>query len=157
MTKENVFSNTIDTLYETSRLLNEYESKPRKYGTEDDLYMVEAHIINLIGDKKHINISDIAKYMNRTKSAASQNISRLVKKGLVEKRKSTNSSREVVIMLSSKGYTVYQYHKNLDKTEYEAYLAKLEHFSTDDFEKIEQFLSIVNDNLMYLLKNNNDK
>jgi len=70
MTKEDSFLEAIDQLYKTSRLLNEYESRPRKYGTEDELYMVEAHVINLIGEKKVTNITDIAREMNRTKESS---------------------------------------------------------------------------------------
>ena len=151
MTKESAFLNAINKLYETSRLLNEYESIPRKYGTDDELFMVEAHIINLIGDKKVINITDIAKQMNRTKSSASQNITRLIKKGLVKKEKSIHSSREVSIMLTSKGEKVFQFHKNLDDREYNSYLSKLENYDAKDFENIDHFLAIVNENIINLL------
>ncbi|MFP4873645.1 MarR family winged helix-turn-helix transcriptional regulator [Mammaliicoccus sciuri] len=151
MTKEDSFLEAIDQLYKTSRLLNEYESRPRKYGTEDELYMVEAQVINLIGEKKVTNITDIAREMNRTNSSASQNITRLVKKGIVEKHKSVHSSREINIVLTKKGYEIFQYHKNLDDKEYRSYLNKLDAYSAQDFENITHFLSVVNDNITHLL------
>ena len=155
MTREETFLNAINKLYETSRLLNEYESQPRQYGTNDELFMVEAHIINLIGEKKVTNISDIAKQMNRTKSSASQNITRLVKKDLVKKEKSIHSSREVSIILTEKGEKVFRYHQNLDNSEYSTYLAKLTDYNAQDFENIERFLTIINDNLANLLNKDN--
>ncbi|WP_436861637.1 MarR family winged helix-turn-helix transcriptional regulator [Staphylococcus caeli] len=156
MTRENSFLSAIDKLYETSRLLNEYESIPRKYGTEDELFMVEAHIINLIGNNQVNNISGIAKQMNRTKSSASQNITRLVKKGLVKKEKSAHSSREISIILTPKGEQVFQFHKNLDDKELNSYLTKLENYNTKDFENIDHFLTIINENIIHLLGSSNN-
>lgn len=49
MTREEVFSELMESLYEVSRNTSLYESIPRKYGSDDELYMVEAHTINLIG------------------------------------------------------------------------------------------------------------
>ena len=61
MTRKTTFLKAIDQLYETAHLLNQYENIPRKYGTDDELYMVEAHMINLIGVNKVKNIAEIAK------------------------------------------------------------------------------------------------
>ncbi|ASF19926.2 MarR family transcriptional regulator [Staphylococcus saprophyticus] len=151
MTKKTTFLKAIDQLYETAHLLNQYENIPRKYGTDDELYMVEAHMINLIGVNKVMNISEIAKQMNRTKSAASQKITRLVQKGLVVKNKSTHSSREVSIELTDKGEKVFQYHQALDSNVYNTYLEKLETYDTKDFENIEHFLNMISENLNYLI------
>ena len=45
------FYELMETIYETSRLISSYENIPRKYGTEDELYMIEVHTLNLIGDQ----------------------------------------------------------------------------------------------------------
>ncbi len=52
MTRDEVFFELMESIYEVSRITSIYESIPRKYGTDDELYMVEAHTINLIGGTK---------------------------------------------------------------------------------------------------------
>ncbi|MDW0118497.1 MarR family transcriptional regulator [Sporosarcina thermotolerans] len=133
MEREEVFFELMETLYEVSRFISSYESVPRKYGTEDELYMVEVHTLNLIGDKIKTTTSEIATITNRTKGAVSQMVDKLVNKGLAVKYKNPNNNREVIIELTAKGSVVYDYHKELDKEEYEYHLSKLNQFTTDDF------------------------
>lgn len=80
MEKEEIFYELMETLFETSRSISTYESIPRKYGTEDELYMIEAHTLNLIGDKIKTNTTEIAEITHRTKSAVSQMMDKLIKK-----------------------------------------------------------------------------
>lgn len=145
MTREETFSEMMETLYEVSRYIASYESVPRKYGTEDELYMVEAHTINLIGDKTQTTITQLTEYTNKTKGAISQMVDKLVKKGMVKKRRNPLDNREVVIELSEKGQIVYQYHKELDKVEYRSILNRLEQFSTEDLLMYTKISSLIYD------------
>ncbi|MDQ0970819.1 DNA-binding MarR family transcriptional regulator [Neobacillus niacini] len=135
MDREKVFHELMETLYETTRLMSDYHSVPRTYGTEDELYMVEAHTLNLIGDQIKTNTSEIAAMTNRTKGAISQMIDKLVKKGLVAKYKNPDNHREMIIELTPKGKIVYNYHKKLDTEEFRKPLKNLEHLTTEDFQK----------------------
>ncbi|MEY8757785.1 MarR family winged helix-turn-helix transcriptional regulator [Peribacillus frigoritolerans] len=145
MKREEVVYQLMESIYEVSRSTSSYESIPRKYGTEDELYMVEAHTINLIGEKIKTNTSELAKLTNKTKGAISQMVYKLVKKDLVLKYKNPTNSREVIIELSEKGKQVFQYHKKLDKMEYTKILNQLDEFSTEDFIKFIKISSIVSD------------
>lgn len=70
----------MESVYEISRNTTAYESIPRKYGTDDELYMVEAHTINLIREKVKTNTSELATLTHKTKGAISQMIDKLIKK-----------------------------------------------------------------------------
>lgn len=146
-TREEMFNELIESIYELSRSTHTYESIPRKYGTEDELYMVEAHTINLIGEKNKVSPSQLVKLTNKTKGAISQMVDKLLKKGLVIKYKNPTNSREVIIELSDKGKQAYEYHKELDQIEYGKILNRLNQFSTEDFINFMKIASIVNDHM----------
>lgn len=146
-TREEMFNELIESIYELSRNTNTYESIPRKYGTEDELYMVEAHTINLIGEKNKVSPSELVKLTNKTKGAISQMVDKLLKKGLVIKYKNPTNSREVIIELSDKGKQAYEYHKELDQIEYGKILNRLNQFSTEDFINFMKIASVVNDHM----------
>ncbi|MEK5332932.1 MULTISPECIES: MarR family winged helix-turn-helix transcriptional regulator [unclassified Lysinibacillus] len=144
MDKEKVFYELMETLYETSRLISSYENIPRKYGTDDELYMIEVHTLNLIGDKVKTNTSEIAEITNRTKSAVSQMVDKLIKKDLAIKYRNPNNYRELTIELTSKGKLVYEYHKKLDEEEYGSHLKNLEQFTVEDFQNYITILNVIN-------------
>lgn len=143
--REEVFFELMETLYELSRSISSYESVPRKYGTEDEIYMVEVHTLNLIGDKMKTTTSEIAEITNRTKGAVSQMVDKLVNKRLATKYKNPDNNREVIIELTSKGRVVYDYHKKLDKEEYGHHLNRLKQFTTEDFQKYIMISKTIND------------
>lgn len=132
--KMKIFRQFMDTLYETSRLINTYESIPRKYGTEDELYMVEVHTLDLIGKHSTITMSEIAEITDRTKSAVSQMVDKLIKKDLALKYRNPNNYRELILELTSKGKVVYEHHDKLDEVEYSKHMRNLEQFTTEDFQ-----------------------
>ncbi len=144
MDKEKVFYVLMETLYETSRLISSYENIPRKYGTEDELYMIEVHTLNLIGDQVKTNTSEIADLTNRTKSAVSQMVDKLIKKDLAFKYRNPDNYRELTIELTPKGKLVYEYHKKLDEEEYGSHLKNLEQFTVEDFQNYITILNVIN-------------
>ncbi len=151
--REEVFNELMETLYETSRLISSYEGIPRKYGTDDELYLVEVHTLNLIGDQGKTNTTEIAEMTNRTKSAVSQMVDKLLKKGLVEKYRNPDNHRELIIELTPKGKIVYQYHKVLDKRNYGRNLRYLTQFTTEDFQKYITISKILNSKITEDLNN----
>ncbi|SOC38519.1 MarR family winged helix-turn-helix transcriptional regulator [Ureibacillus acetophenoni] len=138
MDKNKLVYSIMDTLYELSREISEYESIPRQYGTDDEIFMVEAHTINLIGENSNITISEIAKITNRTKGAISQMVEKLINKDIVCKEKDLKDQRRVFLHLTDKGKQIYDYHKKLDEKEYSKIIKKLDHYSYDEFEKFYQ-------------------
>ena len=74
-----------DVFLASIRYSKRYDSSPRSYGTEDVLYAEECHTLELIGKYEGITITEIARRVGKTKSAISQMVDRLIKKGLLEK------------------------------------------------------------------------
>lgn len=144
MKREEVFKELMDTMYESSRLIHLYESVPRKYGTDDELFMVEVHTLDLIGRHGKITTSEIAEINNRTTSAASQMVEKLIKKELAFKYRNPNNHRELFIELTKKGEIVYAYHKQLDAVEYNKHLKTLEDYTIEDFEVFIRIAQVIN-------------
>lgn len=141
MKKEESFNVLMESIFELSRAYYDYQSKPRKYGTDDELFMVEVHLLNLIGEDSKINVTRISRKTNRTKGAVSQIIDKLVNKGLVHKSKNPFNNREVKLELSEKGKKIFHYHQYLDREKNEGILSELSEFTSNDFKK---YIAITN-------------
>ena len=128
-------------------LINCYENIPRTYGSPDILYQGECHTIQAIGDDPEISITEIAKQMNKTKSASSQLIDRLVRKGFVLKSPSPHNNRSCVLSLTPLGEQVYQFHKKFDSESYHSILESLSQFSLEDLETFVQIQTAINQKL----------
>ncbi|MCH6264941.1 MULTISPECIES: MarR family winged helix-turn-helix transcriptional regulator [Neobacillus] len=146
MKKEEIIYELMESVYDLSRQISSYESIPRKYGTEDELYMVEAHTINLIGNKTQTTASELANLTKKTKGAISQMVNKLIKKGLVLKSKNPIDKREYILELTEKGKMVYDFHYQLDKAEYTKILNKLHQFSEEDLLVYIKISSILSEN-----------
>lgn len=157
MEREQVFNELMETLYESSRLISTYESIPRKYGTEDELFMVEVHTLNLIGDHVKITTSEIAEITDRTKSAVSQMMDKLVKKDIAIKYRNPSNYRELIIELTPKGQIIYEYHKEIDEIEYGKHLKNLEVSTAEDFQTFVEILRIINRGIKRSLTSKDDK
>lgn len=133
MEREQIFDDLMEVLYKISRDFYAYDSVPRKYGTNDLLYMVEAHTIKIIGKKESIGVTDIANITGKTKGAVSQIVEKLAEKKIIIKEKDTEDNRRIKLALTEKGQKIYKFHKELDKENYRLILDKLGNISADEF------------------------
>lgn len=92
---------------------HKYAQFEKKTQTIDDLKLthVEVHTIACIGDHSNLNLSTLANLRGISKSAASQMIGRLRKKGLVNKQTSPDSEAAITLTLTESGKKVYEHHK----------------------------------------------
>jgi DNA-binding MarR family transcriptional regulator len=60
---------------------------------------------------KRINITDLGHALGVTKSAASQMVAKLAKKGLVEKESSARSNKELQLSLTQLGWRAFHFHE----------------------------------------------
>ncbi len=135
MDRSEKFYELMNIIYESSDKISAYRKVARQYGTEDSLYMVEVHTIDLIGKKDNITITDIARDMYKTKGAVCQIIDKLTSKNLVKKEVHPEDSRKNILLLTEKGKIVYDHHLAKDKIAFNRYLTRLEDFTQEDFEK----------------------
>lgn len=92
-------------------------SAARDYGNGDKMKMAQIHTLSLIADNPGISVSGVSKMWNRTLSAASQNINKLVKKKLIEKRKEEGNQKTVHLYVTESGQKLSDMHKAYDRKE----------------------------------------
>ncbi len=143
MSKEFKFAQMMELIYEFGNISTLYESIPRTYGNDITLHMAEAHMIQTIGNNNGITVTEISIIKNKSKSAISQVIEKLYKKGLLVKKKNPIDKKQICIYLSEKGKEIYVYHQNLDKKNYRKYLERLESFSEEDIEKTSALFKVL--------------
>ncbi len=93
----------------------ELYSVPRDYGSGDKMTMAEIHTLSLIADNPGICVSGVSKMWNRTVSAASQNINKLVKKKLIVKKKEPGDRKTVHLYVTEHGQHLSDLHKAYDR------------------------------------------
>lgn len=143
MSKEFKFSQMMDSIYELSNLLSLYQNIPRTYGNDVVVHMAEAHMIQTIGNHDGITITELSKLKQKTKSAMSQLVDKLDKKGLIIKTRNPKDKKQVYIKLSEKGMEIYLYHQELDKQNYSKYLKMLDDFSEEDIDKSSALVNVL--------------
>ena len=106
---------TVKMSWKIHRILNKFqrlESTAIQVGPGRTITHKELHVIQAIGEIDQINITQIGSHFGVTKSAASQVVSKLVKKGLVAKAQAAHSGKEFQLTLTATGWEAYKLHEN---------------------------------------------
>lgn len=74
-----------ESFLQTINQYNALEKKTHTYDIDPQIYLSEIHTIVAVGAHEAINVTGLAQLQGTSKSAVSQSISKLVKKGFVEK------------------------------------------------------------------------
>jgi Transcriptional regulators len=107
-------SKRADLLYSFVETYNDYINGTRDYGTGLMISMVEVHMLTMIHDDPGTTVSDLAGVWNRTKSAVSQNISKLEKKGLIYRVRDENNAKIMHLYVTDEGEALTMAHKAYD-------------------------------------------
>lgn len=128
------------------RMLNKMEvieKCPKDFGSGDLLHCSEIHTLMVIGKTTDINLTELARILGISKSAASQMITRLLKKNLVEKTKSPENSKEIIIRLSAKGRIAFLGHEQYHAKVYARMYQKLGPLSDEQFLFLTRLLQVI--------------
>lgn len=91
--------------------ISKVEEHAIKSGAFDDLSITEMHTIEAVGIHAKAHMSAIAKKLNITVGTLTVAINNLVKKKYVERMKSPDDRRVVLIRLNNRGRVVYRMHE----------------------------------------------
>lgn len=116
------------------------------YGSGPKLTLIEVHISTQIYDNPGITVTELSKIWNRTTSAISQTVRKLMKKDLVFRKNSTTDGKIFHLYTSEEGKKVSIGHKRYDN-EHVLALGKLlvEKFSIDDLIKFSEICETANE------------
>jgi DNA-binding MarR family transcriptional regulator len=86
------------------------EEQSLKDGEFRDLSITEIHVIEAIGQSKERNMSSVARDLDITIGTLTIAINNLLKKGYVNRTRSNEDRRIVLISLTAKGEAAYKHH-----------------------------------------------
>ncbi len=147
MNNTNLTEQLFSTLTQLKRLVSQqvYESHEEKVAT-----MLQFSALNFLKDKSEVNVGDLAKFLQLSKSSATQLIERLVKMGLVKRINDRQDRRIIRLTITSKGEDEFIVLKTKLKEKMNRFLSKIP-------EKDIKELIRIHANLIETLKNSNRK
>ena len=114
-----------DVLVNLFRDINSIEEKAITSQEYKDLTNNDMHVINAIGVGTTKNMSSIAKELSVTVGTLTISMNSLVKKGYVDRQRSSEDRRVVYISLSEKGVKAYHHHKKFHEQMIESVVKEL--------------------------------
>jgi DNA-binding MarR family transcriptional regulator len=111
--KENeaAFTRLCTLWMKTMNRMNEVEAIPADFGTGRLLHPSEIHTIQALGLHPDINVTALGTRMGVSRGAASQMVSRLAGKGLIEKYRLPDNEKEVRLRLTTEGGIAFHGHE----------------------------------------------
>lgn len=101
--------------YRFVSLYQDYITQTRDYGDGVQRSMVEMHILAIVCGEPGITVGQVAQQWGRTKGAASQNVTKLEKQGLVVRAKHVGNAREVHLYPTKEGRQLAALHAVYDE------------------------------------------
>lgn len=127
--------------------LFEVDKKTRNYGTDEQLFEAEIHMIKSIKENEGVHVTGLAELLEVTKGAVSQIVMRLEKKGMVIKDKDDNNQSRLVLRLTPKGETAYVNHEKLHQEFDDLVSAILNEASRENIAFLTDFLDLLEDKI----------
>jgi DNA-binding MarR family transcriptional regulator len=106
------------------------------------LFSSEAHVIEAVGKNYGNTVTSLCRYFGITKSAASQVVSRVVRKGCIERSGRPDNAKEIILSLTPAGWQAFYYHESLNAA-FAKEIALIRAKYTD--EEADVFMRILND------------
>ena len=88
-----------------------FQEKSVSMLTGDSISRTEMHALEVIQDTENVTLTQLADQLGITKATGSVCVSRLVKKGYIEKTKVKKDKRKKVLRLTQKGKFCYDNHR----------------------------------------------
>jgi DNA-binding MarR family transcriptional regulator len=114
-TKTNRHAELIDLFTLVLNKFSALEKIPWDFGTGDKLFPSEIHVVDAIGRRQNIKMTDLAFELGISKPAVTQMIARVIKKNLVERHKGEGNMKEVLLRLTESGRIAFRGHQEFHR------------------------------------------
>lgn len=119
---------------------NRSEEQPIKIEDGFSVTTREIHLIQSIGNRGSISVTALAQLFGVSKSAVSQMVKKLEKKGLIMKKVSPHSNKELELSLTELGWKGYEKHESLHRQDMDNIIEKLSVFSIEEISNLSSML-----------------
>ena len=120
--------------------LSESEKLPRNYGIDELMTPSEIHLIQAIGANPECNVRAISDILGITPGAASQQVTKLAKRGLVTKHRGVKNEKEVFLSLTPLGEKAYRHHETLHETIYQRIISRIDPLDPEEIQTLKRVL-----------------
>lgn len=117
------------------------EEKAIRKGPFKEVTVNDMHVIEAIGIEKSKNMSTVAKALGVTMGTLTISVNSLVKKGFVERSRSEEDRRVVLISLTAEGKKAFQYHQQFHEDMIQSIVGQLDE---DEKKVLQKTLSNLN-------------
>ena len=144
-TKEELIKSTIRQLLRIAKKYSSIEGLPVPVDGDIEITTAEAHTIQAVGEGEQVRVLDIATQFGISKSAASQMVAKLIKKGFLDKRQSPHNSKEFPLSLTELGWQAFHAHERFHGKDLSELLNRLSAFSLSQIATISVLLEAIGD------------
>jgi len=142
-TKEDLIKDTVHALLRVAKMYARIEEMPIPLGNGMEVTTREVHTIQAIGDNESMTVTGLATYFGITKSAASQMVSKLVKKGFLLKNQSVQSAKEYELSLTPLGWVAFRAHEQFHGRDMTVLIERLSGFSLSQIATLSVMLEAI--------------
>lgn len=121
------------------------EEIPVRFEKDVKLTPKEIHTIQTIGERKDVNVTDLAAYSGVTKSAASQMAAKLVAQGFLKKARADHSNKEWRLSLTPLGHRAFRAHARIHQKHLSDLAKRLDSFSLSQIATVSVVLEVIED------------
>lgn len=137
----------MELFIQAARRYQALEKIPGRSHGRDGLYHSERHMLDLVGNRPDINVTEFARAAGITKGAVSQVVKKLEAKGLVRRRRKESNAKEVFLELTAAGRAVHDRHRQKNEETLVPLLATLKGRSDREIAGLVSLLSWISDHL----------
>lgn len=152
-TKDDLIKATIRDFLKISEMYSRIEEMPIPVREGLEVTTREAHTIQAIGENEPISVTQVASYFGITKSAASQMVSKLTKRGFLLKKQSLQSNKEFELSLTPLGWEAFQAHEQFHGGDMTDLIERLNTFSLSQIATLLVLLEALGDIMEQRLSN----
>jgi DNA-binding MarR family transcriptional regulator len=156
-TKEELIKHAIQSLICIANLYERIEAMPIPVDGKGTISTREAHTIQGIGNEECLNVTQVAGHFDITKSAASQLVAKLEKKGFLVKKPAPHSNKEFEIVLTDFGWRAFRAHEHFHGKDMVSLVEQLNAFPLSQIATLSVLLEALGDVMKKRLSQHSDE
>lgn len=157
-TKDDLIRAMSQTLLRIVTKHTRIEELPVLFDKDVELTPREIHILQMVGERDNVNVTELATHAGVTKSAASQMASKLADRGFLRKGPADTNNRELRLSLTPLGEKAFQVHQRIHGQHMAEVIQRLGSFSLSQIATtscvLEVIEAVVSERLDQLSKGN---
>ncbi|MCK4514396.1 MAG: MarR family transcriptional regulator [Spirochaetaceae bacterium] len=118
-------------------------STPKRYGTGTLYHRLEIHLVDTVGKREGINVTELARAHGITKSAVSQAVKKLERKGLIERYRMPDNRKEVLFRITTEGRVAFEAHLNFHVQVEGPFIEELASLNEDEARGITKLMDLL--------------